>query len=184
MFQFLLPRANCSIIKLTLLSTTIFLGLDWSVRERAIAQKTSPQSPPGASSDENAQLNQMAQKVHQQVNQYRQSLGLAPLKLNPLISEQAKAHSSNMADQEVAFSHQGFEQRINALKGQIAYRRAAENVAYNQGYQDPVTNAVQGWIDSESHRRNMKGNYNLTGIGVAVNQAGEYYFTQIFVLEN
>jgi uncharacterized protein YkwD len=29
----------------------------------------------------------------------------------------------------------------------------------------------------------MIGNYDLTGIGVASNSQGEYYFTQIFVLK-
>jgi uncharacterized protein YkwD len=29
----------------------------------------------------------------------------------------------------------------------------------------------------------MEGNYNLTGIGVAKNAEGEYYFTQLFILE-
>jgi uncharacterized protein YkwD len=30
----------------------------------------------------------------------------------------------------------------------------------------------------------MIGDFNLTGIGVAKNRAGEYYFTQIFIKEN
>ena len=52
------------------------------------------------------------------------------------------------------------------------------------GYQDPVSTAVDGWIKSDGHRQNMEGNYNLTGIGVAMNPQGEYYFTQIFILKN
>lgn len=125
----------------------------------------------------------LARQVHQQVNEYRQSLNLAPLTLNAEISQQARKHSQNMAENKVEFSHSGFDRRIKALKG-INYRSAAENVAYNQGYGDPVEQAVAGWIESESHRQNMTGNYNLTGIGVAKNQRDEYYFTQIFILEN
>ncbi len=136
------------------------------------------------SSFENSEFTNLVQQVHQQINQYRGSLNLAPLSLNALISEQAKIHSQNMAEQMVEFSHQGFESRIEALEDNLDYRSAAENVAYNQGYRNPADQAVIGWIESETHRQNIVGNYNLTGIGIAQNQQGEYYFTQIFILEN
>lgn len=123
-------------------------------------------------------------QVHRGVNQYRASRNLNPLRLNKDINRQAAIHSQNMAQQVVKFSHQGFEARIKALESQIAYRRAAENVAFNQGYQDPVEAAIAGWIKSQGHQRNMVGDFNLTGIGVARNRQGEYYFTQIFIKEN
>ena len=124
----------------------------------------------------------LARQVHQQVNEYRKSLNLAPLTLNAEISQQARQHSKDMAEKQVEFGHSGFDRRIKALKG-ISYRSAAENVAYNQGYGDPVKQAVSGWIESEGHRQNMTGNFNLTGIGVIKNQQEEYYFTQIFILD-
>lgn len=117
--------------------------------------------------------------VSNQVNQYRASKGLSPLTVNTRMSEQARIHSQNMASGKVAFSHQGFQQRVTAVA--IGYSSAAENVAYNQGYNDPATQAVQGWIKSSGHRQNMEGNFNLTGIGVATNAKGQYYFTQIFI---
>ena len=123
----------------------------------------------------------LARQVHEQVNEYRKSLNLAPLTLNAEISDRARQHSQNMAQNKVDFGHSGFDSRIEALS--ISYRSAAENVAYNQGYGDPVKQAVEGWIESEGHRQNLTGNYNLTGIGVVKNQQGEYYFTQIFILD-
>ncbi len=93
-------------------------------------------------------------------------------------------HRENMAQQTVDFSHEGFQGRIKALQDNISYSGAAENIAYNMGYEDPVNRAVAGWIESDGHRQNMIRNYDLTGIGVAVNQEGEYYFTQIFIREN
>ena len=122
-------------------------------------------------------------KVHQQVNQYRQSLNLPPLQLNSLISEQARLHSERMASKSSSFSHNGFSQRIQIISRQIPYRSAAENIAYNQGYTNPVSIAVKGWIKSPEHHKNMIGNFNLTGIGIAKNSQGEYYFTQIFILK-
>ena len=117
--------------------------------------------------------------VYDQVNQYRASKGLPPLTVLAAISEQARIHSQNMASGQVPFSHQGFQQRVTALA--IPYSSAAENVAYNQGYSDAATVAVQGWIKSSGHRQNMEGNFDLTGIGVAINAQGQYYVTQLFI---
>ena len=41
--------------------------------------------------------------------------------------------------------------------------------------------AVEGWSKSPEHRKNMLGNFSLTGIGVAQGQEGRYFFTQIFI---
>lgn len=119
--------------------------------------------------------------VHTQVNQYRASQGLPALTLDSRISEQARLHSQNMASGAVPFGHDGFQQRIQAIAKVIPYSAAAENVAYNQGYSDPATQAVQGWLKSPGHLANIKGNYGLTGIGVAKKANGAYYFTQIFI---
>lgn len=125
----------------------------------------------------------LEQSIHQQVNQYRQSRQLPPLKLDPRISQQARIHSQQMAAGTVPFSHQGFSGRVQTVGQQIPYRRVAENVAYNQGFAEPATEAVRGWIESTHHRQNMEGQFKLTGVGVAKNAAGEYYFTQIFLLQ-
>jgi uncharacterized protein YkwD len=54
-------------------------------------------------------------------------------------------------------------------------------VAYNQGYSKPDEQAVEGWIKSSGHRKNMEGDFDLTGIGITKNAKSEYYFTQIFI---
>jgi uncharacterized protein YkwD len=117
--------------------------------------------------------------VFEQINRYRVSNGLSKLSLNANITKQARIHSRNMAKGKVAFSHHGFEKRVNAIP--IKYNSAAENVAYNLGYNDPASEAVIGWLNSPGHLHNIKGNYNLTGIGVATNSEGEVYLTQIFL---
>jgi uncharacterized protein YkwD len=121
----------------------------------------------------------MEDSVHRQINQLRSTQGLPPLQRNSAIDNQARIHSQNMASGQVPFGHTGFSQRVQATG--ISYRGAAENVAYNQGYSDPATQAVQGWRNSPGHWTNIKGNYNLTGIGVAKNSKGQVYFTQIFM---
>lgn len=124
-------------------------------------------------------MSDLEKEVHQQVNQHRKNKNLPPLNLHPQISDQARIHSQNMAQGKVIFSHNGFKERVQAIK--LPYRSVAENVAYNMGFTDPVSHAVIGWIESPGHRQNMEGEFNLTGIGIAKNAQGEYYFTQIFM---
>ncbi|MBW4641773.1 MAG: CAP domain-containing protein [Goleter apudmare HA4340-LM2] len=121
----------------------------------------------------------LEKSVFDQINRYRIAQGLQKLKLNANISKQARIHSQNMANGKVPFSHQGFERRVTAIP--IIYNNAAENVAFNQGYSNPASEAVNGWLNSPGHLQNIKGKYNLTGIGVAANQKGEVYLTQIFL---
>ncbi|HEY9641274.1 MAG TPA: CAP domain-containing protein [Coleofasciculaceae cyanobacterium] len=122
----------------------------------------------------------MEQSILQQINQYRQKKKLPLLATNSIITQQARQHSQTMASRRV-MSHDGFSTRVANIGKSIAYRSAAENVAYNMGYSAPERQAVEGWLKSTGHRRNIEGNYNLTGIGVAKNAQGEYYFTQIFI---
>lgn len=128
-----------------------------------------------------ADLNSLEKSVYQKINQYRKSKKLPPLKLSSAISQQARKHSEAMAQGEVPFSHDGFDNRIKAIAKSLTYRSAAENVAFNQGYQNPDQQAVEGWIKSTGHRKNMEGNFDTTGIGVSKNAEGEYYLTQIFI---
>lgn len=148
----------------------------------------SPGRNSGGISSENSRtmpdlsIAELEKQVHQQVNQYRKSLNLPPLELNSQISTQARNHSQDMAKQGgSSLSHDGFEQRVKAIAGSIPYRSAAENVAYSLGHGNPVEVAVEGWIESSGHRQNMEGDFGLTGVGIAQNRRGEYYFTQIFI---
>ena len=121
----------------------------------------------------------LEQSVHNQVNRYRRAKNLPPLAFDQTIAAQARAHSADMANSS-QISHNGFDGRAAAIRQTISYSSVAENVASNQGYENPDNTAIKGWIDSPGHQRNMVGNFDLTGIGV-VERGGSYYFTQIFV---
>ncbi|MEH2063284.1 MAG: CAP domain-containing protein [Nostoc sp.] len=121
----------------------------------------------------------LEQSIFNQINNYRASQGLPALTRNSAIDNQVRIHSQNMANRTVPFGHNGFAQRVIATG--ISYKAAGENVAFNQGYSDPATVAVQGWLKSPGHLANIRGNYNKTGIGVAKNSQGEIYFTQMFI---
>lgn len=122
-------------------------------------------------------------KTFNLVNEYRESQSLEPLEWNSDIAENARQHSRNMAKGYSDFGHDGFSARVEKIKETMEVTSAAENVAYNYGYGEPAMTAVNGWIDSDGHRRNMEGDFTLTGIGAVSNDSGKIYFTQIFVKE-
>ncbi len=127
-----------------------------------------------------SELAEIEAAVLEQINAYRQEQGLKPLATNDAIRGQSREHSSAMAQGTAPVSHQGFDGRVEAIAKSVAYRSAAENVAYNEGYADPGEQAVQGWIESPGHLENIRGDYDLTGVGVA-RDGQAYYFTQIFI---
>lgn len=140
-----------------------------------------PQSV-SASTSMNYSISDLEKSVHEEINKYRVSRGLPKLQMDYVISRQAKKHSSAMANGKTQFSHDGFDQRVENIGDEISYRSAAENIAFNYGHENPVPVAVKGWIKSPGHHKNIVGKFNKTGIGVAKNKDGEYYFTQIFIL--
>jgi len=112
------------------------------------------------------------------INEERAKKGLPALISDERIVKQARIHSANMGNGSVAFGHDGFEARVRATG--VTYYSAGENVAWNN-YPDPVQTAVNDWMNSDGHRKNILGNYNLTGMGIAKSASGKYYFTQIFI---
>ena len=86
-----------------------------------------------------------------------------------------------MARNAAGISHRAFKQRLQDIGDKVPYRAAAENVEANAGYDDPARAAVEGWKESPEHRRNMLGDFSLTGIGIAGSEQGGLFFTHIFV---
>ena len=111
-------------------------------------------------------------------NEFRATKGLPPLKLESYCSQLAQKHSDNMATGKVAFGHDQFEIRNDAVTLKFhGVSGVGENVAY--GNLD-AKGVVDGWIKSPGHRRNMLGDFNLIGIG-ATQKGKVTYFTQFFV---
>jgi uncharacterized protein YkwD len=119
-------------------------------------------------------------ETHRMVNEYREGRGLPPLTWSNAIADEARQHSRNMADGVVELGHAGFDLRADRLMLELGLTGVAENVAYNYGHADPLDVAVQGWIESDGHRANMEGDYEIAGMGIVTDESGRYYFTQIF----
>lgn len=84
------------------------------------------------------------------------------------------------------FSHQDRNGRDLAdratERGINGWKKIAENIAYNQGFEDPESFAVERWMASTKHSANiLKNDFTHTGVGVVQAKDGRYYFTQVFM---
>jgi uncharacterized protein YkwD len=119
------------------------------------------------------------------LNQKRASYGLLPLAWNAELAAVARVHSQNMAEFSF-FSHKGLDGKMVSDRADATgvgkWRSIGENIAYNRGYQDPVSKAVELWLESPSHRHNLlDDNWKESAVGIAVAPDGSYYFTQVFL---
>ena len=91
-------------------------------------------------------------------------------------------HARNMATQ-YCMSHvlDGLDagDRLHAFGYEWA--TYGENVAWNRDYDDPVLEAMVGWIKSPPHFKNIL-NPNLTeiGVGIATSEDGTIFYCQEF----
>nr|HPK00770.1 CAP domain-containing protein [Candidatus Hydrogenedentota bacterium] len=106
------------------------------------------------------------------------------LVMNETLRKVARAHSQDMVDRDF-FSHtspDGGSLGDRLAGARVSYVRAGENIAWNRGYANPVTVAVEGWMASPGHRANiLRPEFALTGIGIAVAPDDAWYFTQVFI---
>ena len=119
------------------------------------------------------------------LNQVRAEKGLKPLAWSNDLGTIARKHSNNMAEQKF-FGHRGNDDKMVSDRaddiGLKKWRAIGENIAFMRGYQDPVERAVELWLDSPAHRRNLlNGDWREGAVGVAVASDGSYYFTQVFM---
>ena len=130
-----------------------------------------------ASHSHSPALDKMESEILQYVNEDRVKHGLPVLEMNALESSLAAEHSRNMAAGKVRFGHDGFNSRAKTIQKALGSTMIGENVASG-----PMTarEVVDGWLHSAGHKKNIEGNFVLTGIGYSMNKKGNIYFTQIF----
>jgi uncharacterized protein YkwD len=116
------------------------------------------------------------------VNAHRAAAGLPRLRHDAEIAAIARGHSLAMARSSVPFGHVGFRSRVDAIIAIVPLASMAENVSKHTRKRSQVARAaVDGWLGSARHRKNLEGNHDVTGIGAAENDSGTVYLTQIFV---
>ena len=129
--------------------------------------------------------NEIEKRAFEQTNAARVKNGLPPLVWDGDVCRMARIHSESMSRQGY-FSHvtpEGLRLRDRArVAGILQYSVLGENIAYNQGYDDPGAFAVERWMASEKHRANiLSSEFKAMAIGSFVAPDGSVYLTQTFI---
>jgi uncharacterized protein YkwD len=136
----------------------------------------------------NTNLTAVARDLIAEVNRTRNAQGVAALSEDAALNRAAREHSEELAARRT-LDHSStnpdrrtMTMRIEAAGG--SWLQAAENLAGMSGPASRIpTQAVQMWLGSDGHRRNMlSASYTHTGVGIAADRYGAWYITQLYVL--
>lgn len=143
---------------------------------------------PQADEQHRPDLEQTAELIVEQVNQFRREQGLRPVEANRELTETARYFARYMAERDV-LSHTADDKRPAQRAEERGYEFCivTENIAYqyrSQGFrtEELADQFVQGWQDSPDHRRSML-DADVTETGAAVarsDDTGYYYGVQMF----
>jgi uncharacterized protein YkwD len=112
-------------------------------------------------------------------NSIRVRMGLKPFAWDEKIRVTARKHSLDMAMNQY-FSHTnqlGKSPFDRMADDGIRFSAASENIAYGQ--MDSIY-VHEAWMNSLGHRKNIIGDYQRLGVGVAFSEADVPYYTQNF----
>ncbi|GAA4281905.1 CAP domain-containing protein [Gaetbulibacter aestuarii] len=111
------------------------------------------------------------------INEYRTSKGLSPLNNMNIIKSVAETHTDYMVEINQV-NHDNFYERSAYLKENAGATNVSENVAY--GYTS-AQSLVNAWVNSDSHRANIEGDFTDFDISAEQNSEGKWYYTNIFI---
>jgi uncharacterized protein YkwD len=120
-------------------------------------------------------------KLFELINAERMKKELPLLKLNPLLSKIARAHSENMARQGKMEHKLDNMTPFDRMRGAgYKFAKGAENIAQaNKKATLPMV--MKSWMDSPAHRENvLLSEFSEIGVGIGSDKDGERYFTQLF----
>ena len=110
-------------------------------------------------------------------NAHRSQVGLSSLE----ISEEAYAFAVDHNDHMIAkgkISHDNFNERASNLAEVTGAINIKENVAKSY---TSAEKALNGWLNSASHRKTIEGDFTHTSISVKADENGKLYYTQLFL---
>src|SRR5215213_9556687 len=138
-----------------------------------------------ASTSATLEPNEIEKRAFEETNLLRTQNGLPRLTWDGDVCRMARIHSESMSRQGY-FSHvtpEGLRLRDRArVAGILQYAVLGENIAYNQGYEDPGAFAVEKWMESSKQRANiLSPEVRAMAIGSFVAPDGSVYLTQTFI---
>ena len=129
--------------------------------------------------------NDIEKRAFEQTNAERIKNGLPPFTWDADLGRLSRTYSETMSRLGF-FAHvtpdgKRLPDRARAA-GIRHYSVLGENLAYNQGYDDPGTLAVERWMLSPKHRANiLSSEFRAMAIGSYVAPDGSVYLTQTFI---
>lgn len=138
-------------------------------------------APKGALEDRDFGTTKLdADKARDSINAYRAGKGLKALKLNPALTEAAKAHSRDLAkwDRISHFGSDGSNPWDRVKRAGYNAKLAAENVGTGQINFDEV---MKGWQESAGHNKNLLLG-DATEMGIALVQDPKTEFKTFWTL--
>lgn len=114
------------------------------------------------------------------INHYRAEHQVAPLEMDPYLNQLATIKVNDMIEREY-FDHKS---PYYGYAWDLASVYRYEFVSLGENLAKALTNpqeATKAWIASDTHRENILNNrYRYTGVAVAKNDNGKYYWVQLF----
>ena len=162
--------------------TARLLAANDSIRPRSTSLNL---ASPAATAPTLEQASDIERHAFEETNRARLKNGLLPFVWDANLCRMARAHSENMGRHNF-FSHvtpegQRLKDRAQAA-GILRFTLIGENIAYNLGYDDPGTFAVERWMLSPKHRANiLDEHFNAMAVGTYVAPDGSVYLTQTFI---
>ncbi len=120
---------------------------------------------------------EMEQEVLEKVNEHRTSIGAKALISSSSSYKYAKDHNAYMISKN-KLSHDNFDTRASNIASEIDAVEVGENVAR---YYTSAELVVDGWLNSESHKKTLEKPFTHTALSVQLDKEGRPYFTQIFM---
>jgi uncharacterized protein YkwD len=154
-------------------------------RPRMVMPTAMTASRGASSSSVGASASSLERRAFDLINAQRSANGEPPLVWDAELCRMARVHSENMARMDF-FDHTGPDGRDMVERAHGSNVRGwsalAENIAYNQGFDDPAAFAVERWMRSNKHRDNiLNANFTRSAVGIARSADGRVFLTQVFI---
>jgi len=132
-----------------------------------------------------APIRKMEKDIFETINQKRKEKGLKPLRFSGVAYKAALYHSKDMAKRQF-FSHvspdgKDLRYRLEKFGFKAINRMWGENIAFNFNQRDPMKVAINSWMNSPGHYKNIVNRgFQYGAVGIVRDQRGSYIFTQVF----
>ncbi|MBN2711255.1 MAG: CAP domain-containing protein [Planctomycetes bacterium] len=154
--------------------------------DSSVAVRDSVSATDSVQSSSSGQVAGEYSRILGMINAERKRCGVAPLEARGDLNRLALKHSEYQASAGKMTHVDGGGREVDGRldREKISWMACGENVGRNKGFDDFESKAVESWMSSPPHRKNiLNRQYKYTGVGFAKGGDGYYYFTQVFLSE-